>query len=104
MKLYIDNCSACNTSLAFESEDVGIEVETVASCSGLLLTEILYLTLDAYFAAISLTTTTSFYKMMISTIFHLVRVPELAYDSWVTVGLDPGSFIEPWFLVYRLRL
>ena len=113
----IDNCSVCNTSLAFESSEdgYGIEVETVAvhtegDLAG-LTTYRVYLTVpnaadqvtsftgnDEF--PIALETTTSFYQNVFGGVTPmdissgaLSLVPELAYDSWVTVGLDqaPGA-------------
>ena len=108
----VDNCSICDTSILVESSEdgYGIEVETFAfhtegELAG-LTTYRVYLTVpnagdqvtsftgnDEY--PISLTTTTSFYQNVFGGVTPmdissgaLSLVPELAYDSWVTVGLE----------------
>ena len=110
--LLLITCSSCNTSLSVNSSEdgYGVEVETVevhtdGELAG-LTTYRVYLTVpnsgdqvtsftgnDEF--PISLSTTTTFYQNVFGGVTPmdissaaLSLVPELAYDSWVTIGLD----------------
>ena len=108
-----DNCSICDSNLAVESSEsgYGIEVETVAvhtegDLAG-LTTYRVYVTVPNSTDQVtsctgndeypSLSTTTSFNNVFGGVTPNdisagaLAIVPELAYDSWVTVGLPSSN-------------